>query len=250
MRTLKDIDIAVGISEKLDGKINTFKFSNTGDKHGLIYGKSGSGRSTLIKYILGNLRSKYTKDELHIYFVEKKEEFKDNVFITKHQNSNDFRDTVIFYSHLKREIEKRLEKFKVTGATSYFDYNTVKSVLSTEEMLPRILILHDDFNMESDRIDKEYVEQVHEDLIYILTMGHVVGINIIMSPSSFKGIDEELESLFTLRMCLKCSEEIATKLSSSGIELNFEMKDFGECYVKSFTQEQELIKFQVPYLIN
>lgn len=250
MRILKDIDIAVGISEKLDGRNNSFKFSNTGDKHGLIYGKSGSGRSTLIKYILGNLRSKYTKDELYIYFVEKKEEFKSNAFITKYQNSNDFRDTVIFYSHLKREVEKRLEKFKAIGATSYFDYNTVQSVLSTENMLPRILVLHDDFNMESDRIDKDYVEQVHEDLVYILTMGHVVGINVIMSPSSFTGIDNKLESLFTLRFCLKCNDEIITQLLDSGIELDLDMKDCGECYVKSFVQNNELIKFQIPYLMS
>lgn len=248
MKILNDIEIIIGISEKIEGINNSFKFSNNGDVHGLIYGNVGTGKTTLIKYIIGNLRSKYTKNDLIIHAVDSKEYFKDNPYINKYQKINDFRDTVIFYGQLKREVEKRLEKFKEVGAATYYDFNTVKSALAPDEMIPRIFVLHDDFSMESENLDRDYIEQVYEDLQYILLMGRIVGINVIMSPLSFSGIDDRLESLFTLRVGFKSSIQLSSRLLKSGIGASTDLQNVGECYVKSFAQNQAPIKFSVPLL--
>ncbi|QSX05860.1 hypothetical protein JYG23_14540 [Sedimentibacter sp. zth1] len=248
MKILKDIDIIIGISEKIEGVNNSFKFSNDGDVHGLIYGNSGTGKTTLIKYIIGNLRSKHTKEDLSIYVADGKEYFKNNKFVTRYQKINDFRDTVIFYSQIKREVEKRLDKFKSVGAATYYDYNTVKAALEPEEMMPRIFVFHDDFSMESEKVNGEYIEQVYDDLQYILMLGRTAGINIIMSPRSFKGIDDKLESLFTLRIGFKSSTSLSSRLLKSGIGSSTELKNVGECYVKSFAQSQIPVKFIVPLL--
>lgn len=190
--------------------------------HYLIGGTTGSGKSNLLHNIIMNACWNYSPEELRVYLLDFKEGVEFSRYarpILKHAylvaTEADTEYGVSVLKHLVEEKTRRYSLFKNSGCK---DLHTYRQMNSTE-ILPRILVVIDEFQLLFEGIGKE---KAMEALSTLAKQGRACGIHLVLATQSLKGIDfGSLAPQFSGRIALKCSAE-DSKLLLGGITSNNE----------------------------
>ncbi|QJB25345.1 FtsK/SpoIIIE domain-containing protein [Limnospira fusiformis] len=204
--------------------------------HGLLAGKTGSGKSYTLHAIIVSLALRYSPDELELYLLDFKEgvEFQMYVDPDKGESSNDSEELnedkalphakvvsiesdrefgLSVLEYVNKQIEERSIKFKSAGNLNKLqDYRD-----KTGETMPRILVVIDEFQymfQENDTITRS-LNQVMDN---ITRQGRAFGIHLLIAsqspnvPNMSRGIYSQID----LRMAQQMDKSTASSVLAEG----------------------------------
>ena len=189
--------------------------------HGLIGGKTGSGKTVLIHDIILMASIYYPLDELEFWLLDYKEgtEFAlysdfPHVSILSMESEIEFGIDVL--NKAINEISKRGALFKEIGVSNLAGYNKRMEELGKDkEKLTRILIFIDEFQVLLSR-DNKTTEIVNQLLDDIVRRGRSFGINLFLATQTLKDITfkDSIKSNMPLRVALAMEKKDAAIILS------------------------------------
>jgi hypothetical protein len=179
--------------------------------HALVGGATGTGKTILLHNIILNAAELYSPEDLQMILMD----FKEGTEFACYEGLPHMRvlsiASELHFGHsvfewLVGERMRRATLFKKAGVANLADY-----MKKTEQKLPRILVLMDEF--QRVLADPSIGSQVSMLLDDIVRTGRSFGINLILSTQSLANVQMESSTLTSLglRVCLRLSEQETTK---------------------------------------
>lgn len=221
--------------------------------HGLVAGKSGSGKTNLFHVLITALGLIYSPRELELYLVD----FKKGVgFKTYATNKMPHARVVAIESDrelglsiikkLNDEMDERSKLFKSAGVDEISVYRQ-----KTGEILPRILLLVDEFHMffaENDQI----ADESSKFFKFLTTQGRGFGIHILLGSQTLAGANTLPRSTLDqmeVRIALQCREADSCLILAEDNSAARLLSRSGEAiYNDKNGIVKENIRFQVAWL--
>ncbi len=179
-------------------------------QHGLVAGKTGSGKSTLFHVLITNLSLLYRPDEMELYLVDFKKGVEFKTYATHHlpharviavESEREFGLSVL--QRLDAELKQRGDTFRRAGVPNVKEYRE-----KTNKPCPRILLLVDEFQeffVEDDRIAQEAALLLDR----LVRQGRAFGLHIVLGSQTLGGAYTLARSTIdqmAVRIALQCSE--------------------------------------------
>ena len=213
-------------------------------QHMLIIGALQTGKTNILQLLIRDLSEKYSPDEVNFYIIDYA-----SMLLTNFQSLNHVGGVVVqnedeklnnLFKLIVAEISERKQILKSTGVSSFRSFKETGS-----KKLPLIILMIDNLTLL-----KELYLNDNPVLLNILREGLSVGISVVVSNSTTKGVEQRYLSTFACRIGLHHNndEEYSTlfnayKLSVDPIPgrciVNVD-KDNLDCQiVRSFIGEKE-----------
>jgi len=214
--TTEGISAPIGIRGARDVTSLTF---DSGDHSGaLLVGRPGAGKSTLLHSFLSGATTLYSPDELELYLIDFKEgvEFKmyaahglPHARCVAIETDREFGLSVL--QSLESELSRRGELLRATGGR-HAGLESLRR--ATNEKLPRILLIFDEFHVLFSRNDK--IGLAAADLLELLIrQGRGFGMHVLLGSQSLAGLDAlgaHVPQLLPVRILLPSSESDARRV--------------------------------------
>lgn len=200
--------LSVPIGTLTDGSLYEFSLGEQGNSahHAIIGGMIGSGKGNLIRVLLTQLLSKYSKDELNLYLLDFKQA-QDLANYGKYQlpqirtlvMQTDPLSGLAILRWLVEEKERRSIKLAYEGGGAekieeFFERTKMK--------IPRIVLVMDEFTKLLE--DKQCGQEAQDLLKELAKEGRAYGIHIILATQSLDNLAEMRAAYaqMRLRICL------------------------------------------------
>ena len=204
--SLDDLRVPVGI--RAGGKMMNLDLHETGHgPHGLIAGTTGSGKSELIQTLVVSLAAHFPPDQLAFMLIDYKGGGTGQAFaglphlagtISNLDESLAKRALVA----LKTEVEKRQHIFNKYQITHIDDYLKRYRAGNAHEVLPRLVIIVDEFA----ELAKNMTDFLPE-LVSIARVGRSLGVHLILATQKPAGVvNDQIWSNARFKLCLKVQD--------------------------------------------
>ena len=225
--------------------------------HGLIAGRTGSGKSVYINALILSLLTEYAPWELDLYLADFKK-----VELSRYMNDGDeanhyisntphikacaatseIRYVVSLIRHLVDCMNARNEFFTRLGVTKIQEFRDTYNVV-----LPRVLLIVDEFQqLFSDATNRE-TEEIQTMLNSITKLGRATGFHLVFASQEMSGtLRGNTLANFKIRMTLPCNKEISMDILGNGAAADLERG-----YVLVNTEsgnEIDNLKYRVPFI--
>ena len=219
--------------------------------HGVVVGRTGSGKSVLLNNLLVTLMDEYAPWELSLYIVDmKKVEF--GAFMSKGQEAahvracaatSEVRYVLSMLRQLERTMQMRQNFFTAVGYKKLAEFRADNPTL----VLPRILVVVDEFQqLMLNAVNREQTEILR--LISSITrLGRATGVHLLFASQEMSDIGiSSLLSNFKLRMALPCDAPVSSNILGNSAAADLE-KGFVLVNCSGGDVEQNM-RFQVPFV--
>ena len=204
-------ELAVPIGRSGATKLQLLALGKGTCQHGLIAGKTGSGKSTLFHVIVTNLALWCDPDEVEFYLIDFKKgvEFKcyadrklPHARVIAIESDREFGLSVL--QRLDQELRERGELFRAAGVQDVPGYRALEGA----KKLPRTLLLIDEFQeffIEEDQISQQAAVLLDR----IVRQGRAFGIHAVLGSQTLGGaftLARATLGQMTVRIALACNE--------------------------------------------
>jgi hypothetical protein len=180
-------------------------------QHGLVAGKTGSGKSTLFHVIITNLSLWCSPDQVEFYLVDFKKgvEFKcyathklPHARVIAIESDREFGLSVL--QRVDDELKRRGDMFRKLGAQNIAGYKAAGG----REPMPRVLLLIDEFQelfVEDDRVSQGAALLLDR----IVRQGRAFGIHVLLGSQTLGGaytLARATIGQMVVRIALQCNE--------------------------------------------
>jgi hypothetical protein len=220
--------------------------------HALIGGRTGSGKSVLIKGLITSLCMHYSPEELELYLIDFKGGVEFRVFselrharVVAIDSEREFGLSVL--EGLLAEKSERETKFKKAKANNISEYR------KNGEKLPRILLIVDEFQVFFESADRVGT-RARGALGDLAKLGRGFGIHVILASQSISAsVGGELEAAtlnqFGMRIALSMSESDSRRILSKDNDSAKYLTRAGEAIFNAKNGLVEgNVKFQVAHM--
>lgn len=262
--TLKGINLRPGLENEEWASPTSIELGDDA-VHGMIAGRTGSGKSVFLNSIIFTLLAEYAPWELDLFLADfKKVEF--SRYLSNYQvphikavaATSEIRYVVSLLKYLSSCMNARQNFFALLGIQKITDFREEYGVV-----LPRVLFVVDEFQqLFLEATNKESME-IHELITAITKLGRATGFHLLFASQEMTGttMGSTLFANFKARFALACDSDVssmvlgngaASKITEKGIvianagngkeetnqqyKVPFISKDFFYNYLKKITQ--------------
>lgn len=182
--------------------------------HALVIGRPGSGKSNLMHVVISTAARMYSPNELQLYLIDFKEgvEFKPyaeaglpHARVIAIKSEREFGLSIL--RKLDEELKTRSEAFRRAGVQDFRQYRNLKDDSGKTLLMPRILLLIDEFQeffIKQDALSDEAALLLDR----IVRQGRAFGIHMLLGSQTINGysLPRATLNLITVRIALQSSE--------------------------------------------
>lgn len=204
-------EVRVPIGRAGAAKLQYLAMGRATRQHGLIAGKTGSGKSTLFHVIITNLALWCSPDEVEFYLVDFKKGVEFKCYATRRlpharvvaiESDREFGLSVL--QRIDDELRRRGDLFRKAGVQDFAGFRNANQA----EKLPRLLLLIDEFQeffTEEDRISQSAAVLLDR----IVRQGRAFGIHVLLGSQTLGGaytLARATIGQMVIRIALQCNE--------------------------------------------
>lgn len=208
--SIDQISVHLGVRGARRTQVLTIGADGSTAHHGLVVGRTGSGKTNLFNVLITNLALSYSPSEVRLYLVD----FKGGVSFKPYaeyklphaasiaiESEREFGISVL--QGAVAEMERRSNLFRDAQVANFGDYRR-----RTQKPLPRLVVIFDEFQLlfsEEDNISQRARQLIES----IVRQGRGYGIHLFLGSQNLAGsaaLPASIIDQMVIRMALQCSD--------------------------------------------
>jgi S-DNA-T family DNA segregation ATPase FtsK/SpoIIIE len=175
----------------------------------LVYGASGSGKTTSLRTLTLALAARATPDELHVYGLDFATRGLAGLEALPHCGSviagEDEERTARLFALLRKAMEKRKLLFAERGAFTLSEYR--RAAIPEDEPVPRILVLLDNYAGFAAAFERVNLGELVDALPRLVGDGRPLGVHFAISADRRGAIPNALAGIIPAKVVLRMADE-------------------------------------------
>ena len=250
--TKNGVNLRPGTLEEGDGQAYAPVTLGDLSVHGVVVGRTGSGKSVFLNNLILNMLIEYSPWELDLYLADfKKVELSRYMsggveYQTPHLKTcaatSEIRYVITMLKHLVDCMQARQDLFTRLGLQKLSDFREKYGVV-----LPRVVLLIDEFQQMFQEATTSETIMINELLMSIIKLGRATGFHLIFASQEMKGaLSGKALANFKIKFALPCDSSVSSEILG-----NPEAATLERGYVLVNTEAgkaEDNKKYKVPYI--